>query len=114
MNRTLVLRVVGYWVAFGLGSLVGGWIVGGHARGCSTQLIEVDGNQVTQAVESALPAAATGSGEVELTLDVTGIHVRASSAFKGQDFDQTIPAVVRGSPLTLDIRSDILTRMISH
>jgi hypothetical protein len=114
MQRALLFRVVSYWFVFGLGSLVGAWIVGAHAGACSTQLSEVSTDQVTQAVEAALPVAATGSGEVVFNLDVTGIHVHADSAFKGQDFDTTIPAVVRGSPVTLEVRSRVLAQMFSH
>jgi hypothetical protein len=114
MRRALVLRIVGYWFAFGLGGLVGGWIVGGHAGQCNVRLVEVSADQVTQAVQQALPAAATGSGEVEFRLDVTGLHVHAASAFKDQDFDTTIPAVVRGSPTTVEVSARILSQMLSH
>ena len=114
MQRAVLVRVLSYWFTFGLGSLVGAWIIGAHAGVCSTQLIEVSTDQVTQAVVAALPAAATGSGQVEFRLDATGIHVHADSAFKDQSFDTTIPAVVRGSPMTIEVRSALLARMISH
>jgi mannose/fructose/N-acetylgalactosamine-specific phosphotransferase system component IIC len=114
MQRGVLLRVVGYWFVFGLGTLAGAWIVGAHAGACSTQLIEVSTDQVTQAVVAALPAAATGSGVVVFKLDVTGIHVHADSAFKDQNFDTTIPAVVRGSPITLEVSSRVLAGMFSH
>ena len=110
MRRDIVLRILGYWVAFGLGSLVGVWVVGAHAGTCSTQLIELSTDQLTQAVQSAVPAAITGSGQVEFKIDLTGIHIHADSMLQGQSFDTTIPAVVRGSPLTLDVSTRVLSQ----
>jgi len=114
MRRALLLRILGYWFAFGLGSLAGAWIVGGHPGTCSTQLIEVSTDQLTQAVRAALPAAVTGSGEVDFDLSATGIRVHADSAYRGQSFDTTIPAVVRGSPATVRISSRVLANMFSQ
>ena len=114
MRRDIVLRVLGYWLAFGLGSLAGAWVVGAHPGSCNTQLIELSADQLTQAVQSALPAAVTGSGQVEFQIGLTGIHIHADSMFKGQSFDTTIPAVVRGSPLTLDVSSRILSQSFGH
>lgn len=114
MPRGLLFRILGYWFAFGLGSLTGAWIVGGHAGACSTQLIEVSTDQLIQAVQSALPAAATGSGKVVFGLDVKGIHIHADSAFQNQSFDATLPAVVRGSPITVEVSSRLLAGMFSR
>ncbi len=113
MRRNLLLRILGYWAAFGVGSLVGAWVVGAHPGSCSTQVIELSADQLTQAVQSAVPAAVTGSGQVEFKIDVTGIHIHADSMLNGQTFDTTLPAVVRGSPITLDVSTRVLTQ-ITH
>jgi len=114
MRRPWIVRLLGLWIAFGLGSLAGAWIAGGHAHGCQTSLIEVNTDDVENAVEAALPVAATGSGTVSLTLDLTGMHVHADSTLANQSYDRTIAAVVRGAPVTVEVSSSVLTQLLSH
>ncbi len=114
MRRTLIIRFLPLWVAFGLGFTVGGWIVGRHAGECSARLLEVDTDALVGAAQAALPAAMTGSGVVAFSLDATRIRVHADSMFANQSYDARIPALVRGRTLTLEVSSRLLRRMLAR
>lgn len=114
MRRALIVRILVVWVVFGLGLAVGALVAGRHAVQCATQIVDFDIDGLTSAAQSALPAAATGSGNVSFTLDVTGIRVHADSMFANQTYDARVAALVHGSPVTLDVRSSLLRRLLSH
>lgn len=114
MRRTLMVRLLALWIAFGLGAAVGGWVVSRHAGVCDTAIVDLNIDGLTNAAQAALPAAATGSGEVAFILDFTGIRVHADSIFVNQTYDARVAAVVRGSPATLKIGSKLLRRMLTR
>lgn len=114
MRRMLIVRLLALWVAFGLGTAVGGWIVGHHAGECDARLLEADTDRLLEAAQAALPAAITGSGVVVFGLDSTGIRVHADSMFANQTYDARIPALVRGSRMTFEVSSRLLRRMLAR
>jgi hypothetical protein len=114
MTRALIVRLLSLWVAFGLGSFVGGLIVSHYLGKCETRLIDLDTDALTNAAQAALPAAMTGSGAVSFSMDPTGVRVHADSMFENQSYDTRIPAIVRGSPVTVEISSQLLRRMLAR
>ena len=109
-----IARVLIVWVVFGLGVAVGAWVAGRHAAECKTQIVDFDIDGLTNAAQSALPAAATGSGTVTFTLDVTGIRVHADSMFANQTYEWRVAALVHGSPVTLELRSGLIRRLLAR
>jgi len=114
MGRRLMVRLLALWFAFGVGTAFGWWIASRHATMCRTQIVDFDIDGLTNAAVAALPAAATGPGTVTFALDLTGIHVHADSAFVDQTYDAKVAALVRGSPVTLELRRDLLRRLLSR
>jgi hypothetical protein len=114
MTRALIVRLLALWVAFGLGSLVGALIASHYLGKCETRMIDVDTDALMNAAQAALPATMTGSGAVSFSMDPTGIRVHADSMFENQSYDTKIPAVVRGSPVTVEISSQLLRRMLAR
>ena len=114
MRRALIVRILVVWLAFGLGAAAGAWIVEHNAAACKTQLVDFDIGGLENAALSALPAAETGSGIVTFALEPTGIHVHADSAFANQTFDARVAALVRGSPVTIEMRADLVQRLLGH
>jgi hypothetical protein len=114
MRRALIVRLFTLWIAFGLGTALGAWVVGRHAGVCSTRIVETNSDALMAAAQAALPAAVSGSGVVSFTLDPTGIRVHADSAFANQSYDTRVPALVRGSSMTVEVSSRLLSRMIAR
>lgn len=114
MRRAIVTRLLSLWLAFGLGATVGGWIVGRYLGSCDVKIIDVDTDALTSAAQSALPGAVTGSGIVVFTLDPTGIRVQSNSIFANQSFDTRVLAVIRGSPVKLEVSTKLLQKLVSH
>jgi hypothetical protein len=110
ITRELIVRLV----AFGLGSLVGALIAGHYLGKCQTRLVDIDTDTLLNDAQAALPAAMTGSGAVSFSFGLTGIRVHADSIFENQSYDAQIPAIVQGSPLTVEISSQLLRRMLSR
>jgi hypothetical protein len=114
VRRLWLGRFWAIWVAFGLGTAVGALVMEHYLGHCDVRLVNVDTDALTRATQAALPAAITGSGVVVYTLDPTGIRVHADSLFQNQTYDQRILAVVRGSPVTLEVSSRLLQRLMGH
>ena len=114
MGRTLIVRLLAVWAAFGVGTAVGWWIASRHASDCRTQIVDFDIDGLTNAAAAALPAATTGSGIVTFALDPSEIHIHADSALANRSYDGRVAAVVRGLPVTLEVRSDLLRRLLSR
>ena len=114
MRRELIVRLLVVWFIFGLGISLGYWIGGRRATECKTQLVDFDNDGLTSAALAALPAATTGSGTVTFTLDLTGIRVHAESALPNQTYDARVAAVIRGSPVTLELPSTLLRRLLTR
>ena len=114
MRRPLVVRLVSLWLAFSLGAVLAGWFVSRNAAACDAKIMDLDTDGLTSAAQAALPAAVTGSGMVTFKLDVTGVRVHADSVFENQSYDGRVLAVVRGSPVTLEISTRLLRRMLGR
>jgi hypothetical protein len=114
MRRELVVRLVSLWLAFGMGAALGGWIVSRNIGSCSTQVIDLDVDALTNAAQAAIPAATTGSGMVEFNFDPTGIRVHADSMFASQSYDGRVLAVVRGTPEKLEVSTKLLRRIFGR
>ena len=114
MRRALIIRFLTLWVAFGLGALVSGWIVSRHAAECKATIVELDNDGFINAAQGALPAAATGPGVVEFKLEFNRILVHADSMFTNQTYDASVAALVQGSPITVDVSTKLLRRMLAR
>lgn len=114
MRRPLVIRLVGLWLAFSLGAILSGWFVSRNAAACDAKIIDLDTDGLTSAAQAALPAAVTGNGMVIFKIDATGVRVHADSLFENQSYDSRVLAVVRGSPVTLEISTKLLRRMLGR
>jgi hypothetical protein len=114
MRRALVIRLVSLWLAFSLGAVLAGWFVSRNAAACDAKIMDLDVDGLTSAAQAALPAAVTGSGMVTFNIDVTGVRVHADSLFENQSYDSRVLAVVRGSPVTLEISTKLLRRMLGR
>jgi hypothetical protein len=114
MRRPLVVRLISLWLAFSLGAVLAGWFVSRNAVACDAKIMDLDTDALTSAAQAALPAAVTGSGMVTFKVDVTGIRVHADSLFENQSYDSRVLAVVRGSPVTLEISTKLLRRMLGR
>ena len=112
MARSVIRRFLPLYIAFGLGAAIGGFVVSRFEGACDTQIVDLDVPGLTSATQAAMPAALTGSGQVTFTLDVTGIRVHADSVFENQTYDSRVLAVVRGSPLKLDVSAKLLRRIL--
>jgi hypothetical protein len=112
MRRTVVIRLLSLWLAFGLGAALGGWFVSRNVGVCDTKIVDLDIDGLTGAAQNALPEAVTGSGMVTFKLDLTGVHVHADSMFANQSYDRRVVAIVRGSPTTLEISTKLLRRIL--
>jgi len=114
MRRALVIRLVSLWPAFSLGAVLGGWFVSRNLSACDAKIMDLDVDGLTSAAQAAFPAAVTGSGTVTFNIDVTGVRVHADSLFQNQSYDSRVLAVVRGSPVTLEISTKLLRRMLGR
>jgi hypothetical protein len=114
MRRDLMIRLVALWVAFGLGTGVGALITAHYLGKCDVRLVDTDTDALINAAQAALPAAMTGGGAVSFSFNPVAIHVHADSAFENQDYDSEIPAVVRGAPVTVEVSTQLLRRMLSR
>jgi len=75
--------------------------------------------EVVVVVESIFPDTSGAShpvprGAVAFHLDATGIQVHADSMFANQTFDTRVPALVRGSRLTIEVSTRLLRRMLGR
>lgn len=114
MRRNILTKVLPLWFAFSIGATIGA-IITGHLLGkCQVHIVDLDTDKLENAVQAALPAAMTGSGAVSLSVGVTGVKVHADSIFENQSYDADIPAIVRGSPVTVEISTQLLRRMLSR
>lgn len=114
MRRPLVMRLVSLWLAFSLGAIVSGWIVSRTMAACDARIVDLDTDGLTSAAQAALPAAVTGSGMVIFNIDATGVRVHADSLFENQSYDNRVLAVVRGTPVTLEISTKLLRRLLGR
>ena|SRR5262252_1836640 len=114
MRQATVLRFLSLWLAFALGATLGGWVVSRYVGSCDTKIIDVDMQALTNAAQAAVPGAVTGSGVVVFTLDPSGIRVQSDSMFANQSFDTRVLAVVRGSPVKLEISTKLLQKFLFH
>lgn len=114
MRREVFRRLLPLWVAFGIGSLIGSLITSHYLGKCDARLVEVDTNALTSAAVAALPAAMTGGGAVSFTLNPLGIRVHADSLFQNQSYDTTIPAVIKGPSMTIEVSTQLLRQMLGR
>lgn len=106
--------VLPLWFAFSIGATIGA-IITSHLLGkCQVRIVDLDTDKFENAVQAALPAAMTGSGAVSLSVGVTGVTVHADSIFQDQSYNAEIPAIVRGSPVTIEISTQLLRRILSR
>jgi hypothetical protein len=110
MRQAFWKRFVPLWLAFGVGMAAGVWLASRHGT-CRVQLYDVNTDAFVAAVQSATVAATTGSGTVSFDLGSGSIRIQAESAFENQSYDQTLPALVRGSPMSINVSSRLLTRL---
>ena len=109
-----MLQLLALWVAFGLGSAVGSWLTSRYVSACDAKIVDVDTDSLTSAAQQALPGAITGSGVVVFTVSPTGIRVQSDSMFANQSFDTRVLAVVRGSPVKLEMSTKLLQKLLSR
>ncbi len=110
----MVMRLLSLWLAFGLGASLGGWLVSRYLGACDVKIVDIDMDALVNAAQGALPGAVTGSGAVVFTLNPTGIRVQSDSMFANQTFDAHVLAVVRGSPVKLEVSTKLLRKLLSH
>lgn len=110
MQRPVLLRFLPVYVAFSLGATIGALIAAHFLGKCDTTIVDVDTNALQQAIVAAIPAAVSGSGLVSISIDVTGIRVHADSVFQNQSYDSRLPAIIRGSPVTIELSTQLLRR----
>jgi len=102
------------WLAFALGTGIGAFVENRLAGSCDVKVIDLDTDGLVAATQAAIPAALTGSGFVRFTLSPTGVRVQGDSMFENQSFDQRLLAVVQGSPVTVEVSTKLLRRILSH
>jgi hypothetical protein len=111
MRRPVLMRFLSLWIAFSLGATLGGWIVSRYLGACDVKVLDADTDGLTSAIQAAVPGAMTGPGFVVFTIDPTGIRVQSDSIFENQSYDNRILAVVRGSPVKLEISTKLLQKL---
>lgn len=112
MRRPLIARLLSLWIAFSLGGVLGGWLVARNLSACDAKISDLDTAGLTSALQNAAAAAVTGSGFVTVKLDVTGVRVHADSLFANQSYDSRVLAVIRGSPVTLELSTKLLQQTL--